>query len=431
MDAEKRQQIALFRFSIIGPLLNRQWEHGEIGEEISRMSMQAYRIPESERHRIGKGTILEWLTRYKRQGFDGLLPKGRSDKGKLRKIPETILEKVVAAKRENPRRAVSLICHDLYKKGDLSTPTLPVSTIYRYLSTLPMRQPDDRKEQKRYECRFANEMWQSDVMHGPYLPHHEGEKARKTYLFAILDDASRLIVGAAFHPTEKLLHLKHVFRYAVTTYGIPTKFYVDNGKIFKAHEMEIACAKIGTTLIYATPYYPEGKGKIERFFRSVRDRFLTGIKGVKSLSALNQAFRAWLVDDYNQKPHNGINQEAPLKRYLRLDANIRRLPKDVHIEELFYQNVKRLVSKDSTFRIHNILYEAPEHLIGRTIDVFFDSDQMERVSVVYEGKSEGYCKPIDFLANANIKRKPMNYNSINPTTQESKEDDDDTCNILA
>jgi len=430
MDAEKRKQLGLFRFSIIGPLLNRQWEHGEIGEEISRMSMLAYRIPESGRHRIGKGTILEWLTRYKRNGFEGLLPKGRNDKGKPRKIAAAVLEKVVKAKQANPRRAVSLICRDLYRQGDIETPALPVSTLYRYLATLPMRQSGDRKEQKRYECRFANEMWQSDVMHGPYLPHQEGEKARKTYLFAILDDASRLIVGAGFHPTEKLLHLKQVFRHAVQTYGVPSKFYVDNGKIFKAHEMEIACAKIGTSLIYATPYYPEGKGKIERFFRSVRDCFLTGIRNVKSLAALNQAFRTWLVDDYNQKPHNGIDQEAPLNRYLRLDATIRRLPKDVHVEELFYQSVKRLVGKDATFRVNNTLYEAPEHLIGRTIDVFFDSDQMERVSIAYEGKSEGCCKPVDFLANAHIKRKPMTYNSTNPPPKDSKEDDDAACHVL-
>jgi len=428
MDEDMRKQIAMFRFSVIGPLLNQQRAHGELRKEISELSLRVFRIPGSRRQRIGRGTILEWLTLYKRLGFDGLLPKSRNDRGKSRSVPEPVLAKVVKAKQDNPRRAVALICHDLYEKGEIDTPRIPLSTLYRFLSRQDMRPAVPRKEQKRYESRFANEMWQSDVMHGPWLPHKEGEKAGKTYLFGIMDDASRLIVGAGFYPTEKLYHLKQVFRQAIQTYGVPSKLYVDNGKIFKAHEMEIACAKISTVLIYATPYYPEGKGKIERFFRTVRDRFLTGLKNIKSIDALNGEFREWLIDDYNQKPHSGIDNETPLNRYLRLDANIRRLPKEVHIEELFYQQEKRQVGKDGTFRINNILYEAPEHLVGRKIDVFFDSDNMDRVSVVYQGKSEGYCKPVDFLANAQIKRKTITYESIN---QNPKEDDDDTCNVLA
>lgn len=436
MDEQMRKQTALFRFSVIGPLLNGQLGHGELKKEIHDLSMRVYRIPGSRRQRIGKGTMTEWLTLYRKHGFDGLLPKARNDKGKTRRIPPAVLEKVVKAKQENPRRAVSLICHDLYKKGEIDSPSVPLSTLYRYLSNLDLKRDTPRQEQKRYESSYANELWQSDVMHGPWLPHHEGEKAKRTYLFAILDDASRLIVGANFYPSEKLVHLKHVFREAVQTYGVPSKFYVDNGKIFTAHEMEVACAKLNMVLIYATPYYPEGKGKIERFFRSVRDRFLTGIRNIKSLNHLNGELREWLIDEYNQKPHSGIGNETPLNRYLRLATHIRRMQKDISVEELFYQQGKRQVNKDGTFRVNNVLYEAPEHLIGRTIDVFFDSDSMDRISIAYQGKSEGQCKPVDFLANARIprqgsvhvKRKTLRNTPINPNT---KEDDNDPCSVLA
>lgn len=435
MDEQMRKQMALFRFSVIGPLLNGQMGHGQLKKEIHELSMRVYRIPGSQRQRIGKGTIMEWLTLYKKHGFDGLLPKERNDRGKTRRIPPAVLEKVVNAKKENPRRSVGLICHDLYKNGEIDSPHLPLSTLYRFLSTVDMGQAVPRQEQKRYESTYANELWQSDVMHGPWLPHNEGEKAKKTYLFAILDDASRLIVGANFYPSEKLIHLKHVFREAVQTYGVPAKFYVDNGKIFQAHEMEVACAKLNTVLIYATPYYPEGKGKIERFFRSVRDRFLTGIKNIKSLTSLNGEFREWLIGEYNQKPHSGINDETPLNRYLKLATHIRRMPQNVSIEELFFQQGKRQVGKDGTFRVNNVLYEAPEHLIGCKIDVFFDSDTMDRIAIAFQGKSEGHCKPVDFLANARIrrqgsvqvKRKMLNENPINPHT---KEDDNDPCNVL-
>lgn len=428
MDEATRKQVALFRFTIIGPLINCQLGRGELKQKIHDLSMQVFRIPGTRRRRIGKGTIAEWLLLYRKHGFDGLLPKRRNDKGRVRRIPESVLQKVVDLKRENPRRAIALICHDLYKKGEIDTPNMPVSTIYRYLARLPMRPRGEKKEQKRYEARSANETWQSDVMHGPYLPHRKGEKAKKTYLFAILDDASRLIVGAAFYPSEKLIHLKHLFRNAIETFGVPSKFYVDNGKIFKAHEMEVACAKINTVLIYATPYYPEGKGKIERFFRTVRDRFLTDIKNIKSLDELNSEFNLWLIDHYNKQPHGGINGETPLNRYLRLADSIRRLPGNVHIEELFYQQGKRQVAKDATFRMNNILYEAPEHLIGCKIEVFFDLDQAEKVAIAYNGKSEGYCKPVNFLDNARIKRKTIDYDKLN---NPNKEDDDDTSSVLA
>jgi putative transposase len=430
MDEETRKQVALFRFTIIGPLINSQLGHGELKQKIHELSMRVFRIPGTRRRRIGKGTIAEWLLLYRKHGFDGLMPKERNDKGRVRRMPEAVLEKVVKAKRANPRRAISLICYDLYKNGEIDTPNVPASTIYRYLSRLKILPAGEKKEQKRYEARFANETWQSDVMHGPYLPHKKGANAKRTYLFAILDDASRLIVGAAFYPSEKLIHLKHLFRTTIETYGVPRKLYVDNGKIFKAHEMEIACAKINTILIYATPYYPEGKGKIERFFRSVRDRFLTGIKKIKSLDELNGEFNMWLIDHYNKKPHSGIDGETPLNRYLRLADSIRRLPGSVHIEELFYQQGKRQVGKDATFRVNNILYEAPEHLIGCKIDVFFDSDQVEKVAIAYHGKNEGYCKPVNFLDNARIKRKPIDYDKLNPNNP-NKEDDDDTSCVLA
>ena len=254
-------------------------------------------------------------------------------------------------------------------------------------------------------------------MHGPRLPHKPGEQAKKTYLFAIIDDASRLIVGAGFYPSEKLIHLKTTFRDAVRTYGVPRKFYVDNGRIFKAREMEVACAKINTILIYATPYYPAGKGKIEKYFRRVRDQFISGLRTVRSLEELNEAFGLWLADQYNRAPHAGIEGGIPLKRYLRLaEGHIRRVPANIHLDELFYKQETRIVNKDATFRVNNVLYEAPEHLIGKKIDVLFDNDAMERIMVRYQEKDEGYCRPADYLANARIKRKTIipkiNFNHI-------------------
>lgn len=408
MDEKQKQEIGLFRFSVIGTLINGELARGEQKRKIAELSKRVYTIPGSRRRNIGKGTIEEWLLLYRKDGLEGLYPKERKDRGICRGIGPDILDTIIRLKQEQPRRPVALICRDLYQKGVLKTPRLPLSTLYRYLAHINLKQAAIKKEIKRYQARWANEIWQADVMHGPQVPHIPGGPCKKTYLFAIIDDASRLIVGAGFYPSEKLMHLKTTFRDAVRTYGVPRTFYVDNGKIFHARDMEIACAKINTRLIYATPYYPAGKGKIEKYFRRVRDQFLTGLRTVQSLDDLNEAFGLWLADQYNRVPHAGIEGEVPLKRYLRLaEGHIRRVPGQMHLDELFYKQETRIVNKDATFRINNILYEAPEHLIDKKIEVFFDDDVMEKVMIRYGGKTEGYCKPTDYLANAHVKRKTI------------------------
>lgn len=421
MEEAKREEIAMFRFSVIGSLINGELPFGSLKLKMRELSKQTWRIPHSFRRSIGRGTIEEWLFLYRHYGLDGLKPKPRLDQGRSRSLQADVLEKITHAKRQNPRRPVALICSDLYKRGEIETPFLPLSTIYRHLRAVRSSKDTQKQQQKRFQHRYSNEMWQSDVMYGPFLPHHEGEKPKRTFFFSVLDDASRLILAAGFYPSEKVIHLKTILREAIATYGIPTKLFVDNGKIYKAEDLEVACAKLNCHLIYSTPYYPEGKGKIERFHRTLRDQLLTGLKDIDSLQDLNLALQAWIVDRYNKRPHQGIDGEKPLDRFLRLAHAIRRLPAHLSLEELFYRKKNRTVGKDATFRVNNILYEAPEHLIRKRIDVLFDSDVPERIIIQYQGKSEGICKPIDFLANANIKRQTIDFNKI----QNQKENNDD------
>jgi len=227
MDENVREKIALFRFSVIGPLINGELGHGELKRKLKELSLRVYDIPGSQRRHVGRGTIEEWLYLYKNKGYDGLKPKNRNDRGKTRFISSDVLQKIVRGKNNQPRRPVALICWDLYRKKEIDNPNLPLSTIYRYLHRKNPNAHAIKMQQKRYSSRYANEMWQSDVMHGPWIPHKPGEKSKKTYLIAVIDDASRLIVGAGFYPSEKLINLKKVIKDAIHTYGIPTKLYVD------------------------------------------------------------------------------------------------------------------------------------------------------------------------------------------------------------
>ena len=305
-----------------------------------------------------------------------------------------------------------VIFYRLISENKLKPNQIPLSTAYRYLAAhLPRRTlPVTGKEQKRFFHRYPNECWQGDTMYGPYIKDDQTLHAKRTYLIAFIDDATRLIVAAQFFFSEAVDNVKEVLRDAVLTYGVPSKLYLDNGKNFCADDIEVACATMQCALIHTTAYYPEGKGKIERFFRTERDSFLSGLRSVSSLLQLNQCFNAWLQDQYNRKPHSSLAGATPLDTFLKNAENrIRRLPAHIDPAELFCKKESRQVAKDGTFRINNILYETEEHLIGRKINVLYDKDDLLKRVKVFDGPLFVHTvKPIDYIANSEAKRKKIN-----------------------
>ncbi len=414
MDEKVRERIALFRFSVIGSLISGELCRGDLKQRIRELGERRYSIPHSHRSRIAFGTIEDWLYAYRRNGFEGLKPKSRNDSGCVRKIAQTVADAIIARKQEAPRLAIKAIVRELIAQNKLRPYQVALSTVYRYLALKMPRAvaTTTGKEQKRFTHRYPNECWQSDCMHGPYLKGENDTKARKTYLIAFLDDATRMIVGAEFFFSEATVNIKTVLRDAVQTYGVPSKLYLDNGRNFCADDLQLACATMKCALIHTTPYYPEGKGKIERFFRTVRDGFLAGLRHVSSIDVLNQAFHAWLRDQYNRAPHSSLDGKTPQDTFLaNAENHLRRLPSHVDPAELFCRKETRLVAKDGTFRVNNILYETQEHLIGRRIDVLYDRDDQTRKVKVFDGSILIHtAMPIDFLSNAYSKRKDLNSN---------------------
>lgn len=224
-----------------------------------------------------------------------------------------------------------------------------------------------------------------------------------------MDDSTRLVTGAGFYFSEAVVNVKDVLRTAVLTYGIPSKLFLDNGRNFCSRDIEIACAAMRCALIHSTAYYPQGKGKVERFFRTVRDSFLSAGCAFRSLEDLNERFSCWLQQDFNRKAHRGLDGATPLETYLHKAENrIRRLEAHVDAAELFCRKETRQVAHDGTFRINNVLYETEEHLVGRKINVLYDKDDPLRTVKAYDGKVFVHSpKPIDFLSNANAKRNEL------------------------
>ena len=135
-------------------------------------------------------------------------------------------------------------------------------------------------------------------MHGPQVKMAQGPQ-KKAYLIAIMDDHSRLVVAAQFYLSETVESLLDALRQAIERRGIPSKFYVDNGACYRAHHLEQTLAALGIALAHSRPYIPQGRGKIERWFRYVRQDFIPVYADKPlSLDELNERLEAW-VDRYN------------------------------------------------------------------------------------------------------------------------------------
>lgn len=363
---------------------------------------RAWQIPGSIRTSISESTIKDWACRYKRSGnkLAALYPLERSDRGKPRAIEEETAAGLITLRKEIPEASLPAFIN-MAKERRIIQPgrNIPYATVYRFLKAeglveRPSAIPGDRR---RFEAEHPNDLWQSDIMHGPHVMW-EG-KQRKTYLIAFVDDMSRLIPHAEFYLHERLDSFFDALRKALRMRGIPRKLYVDNGPSFRSNHLEHTCASLGIVLIHARPYQPEGKGKIERWFGTVRGSFLAVHKPT-TFEDLNEKFAVW-VSGYNNTRHSSTGT-TPLKRFAGNIECVRPAPKD--LEDHFRKTAKRTVAKDRTIALVGRLYEAPVELIGKQISLLYHQHDPARVELIFAGKTYGFLSPVDVNVNYRIKR---------------------------
>ena len=270
MDKNTKTELALFRFSLIAPLVNGSCEKSQ-KEYLEEICAKRYDVPGLGNREFSTTTVRYWLSLYRRYGLDGLKTKPRNDQGRFRHLSFEAQEFIKESLKASPGQTAIMIHQDLLNSRLSDKPSL--STVSRFVRQLRNTLTEPEIERKRYECRFANDCWQSDIMVGPYLLI-DGKKL-KTYLIAFMDDASRLIVHSQFFFTENYLALEETLRQALLKRGIPKKIFVDNGKVYQSLQLRLICARLGITLSFARPYSPSSKGKIERFFRTLRNSFLS------------------------------------------------------------------------------------------------------------------------------------------------------------
>jgi transposase InsO family protein len=411
-DAEARRQIALFRYGLIADLVHLPRHHKGLYKQLETKAQQEYSIPGSLRRRVAVETMRGWLSDYRRGGFDALLPRVRADAGSTRSIPTDVVDLLCETKDQSPELSVPMLIKKLREDHSaLVTPEviLPESTVHRLLArrglTRPPKDEPTTKDHRRFESDAANELWMSDVMYGPKIK--DKNRVRQTYLIAFIDDATRLVPFASFALSEGTVSYLPVLEQAVRRRGIPKRLYVDNGAAFRSRHLALVCAKLGIALIHAKPYTPQGKGKMERWFRTVRMQLLAGMRSEDSASivTLNRRLTAWVEGEYHHAPHRGLGGETPLDRWARLSEDVR-LP-DRDVGDAFLAEQARKVQRDRTVTLDGAAFEVDAALVGETVQLRYDpatSPDKRTVEVWHRGQRVERARRVDVLANCSVKR---------------------------
>jgi transposase InsO family protein len=404
MEMDKKERIAAFRFGVIHDLVgNVELDPGEQEKLIRDKCERKWVIPFSDKTRITRSTIMRWVKLYKDSGgrLESLRNQDRSDCGSTRAVDEETGLALMRVRREFPKAPVARVITEMKTRGLISPGlTLTPTTVYRFLKRngLMDKETSGPEDRRRFEAELPNDLWQCDVMRGPMVEHED--KRRKTYLIAFIDDHSRLIPHAEFYLSENLKSFLNAFEQALLKRGLPRKLYTDNGSAFRSRHLEHTTASLGIALIHAKPYKPQGKGKIERFFRTVRSDFLSGFKGT-TLKEINHCLALWLEETYHGRAHCSTGQ-TPFARFTAKMECLRPAPPD--LRDHFRTTARRRVAKDRTISLDGRVFEAPVVLIGKQVALVYHQDEPERVEIMLGGKSFGPATPLDVHVNCRVKR---------------------------
>jgi transposase InsO family protein len=405
------ERVALFRHRLIAQLLPEDLTARQRQQTIERIVAADHQIPGSLRTRVAESTLRDWLRDYRVGGFDALKPKRRIDAGHPRALDPALVERLLQVKEAEPDRSIRRIINTVREEGVLPRAQhLPISTVHRLFKQHRLMSRTGEaapgEDRRRFAYARAGQLWMSDVMHGPAVPR-DGRRKHKTYLIAFLDDATRVIPHAAFAFAENTRAFLPIFKQALIRRGLPQRLFVDNGANYRSHQFALICAKLGVALIHARPFQPQGKGKIERFFRTCRAQLMAELteKDTTSLTALNRHLAVWIEAEYHQRPHRGLDQQTPLERWAQTADGLRYPDPGMDLDDLFLFEDQRKVQNDRTVSLHGQVYEVDASLIGQRVTLRYDPTQPEApLQVVHNGQYIEQACRVDLYANCFVKR---------------------------
>ena len=383
VDEGRRRDVGLFRYSVIRAAGDAGLSRAERGALVRALAEVEHVGADGQRMLIGRSTLDKWIAAWRAGGFDALMPRARVV------VPRTtadVLALAVALKRELPARTAAQVRQIMLAAGH-SAPS--ARTIQRHYARLGLNTRPDGSPARaygRFEASRPGELWTGDALHGPVIA------GRKAFLLAFIDDYSRALVGYRWGHAEDVLRLEAALRAGLAARGVPDAILVDRGSAFVSGQLARSCAVLGIRLIHASPRAASTKGKVERFFRTVRGAFLVELRArpPADLAALNRLFSAWVEVVYHRRVH-GETKTTPLQR---LGEGAPVLPSPALLREAFMWSQKRTVTKTATVSLHGNQYEVDAALVGQVCELIFDPFDLQRIEVRFQGRPIGLAVPV-------------------------------------
>jgi len=385
---DRAQEIGLFRYRLACEAADASLSGRERGALVRALAAREHLGPDGRWVRVSRTTLDRWVRAYRSGGYAALVPSPRRV---ANKTPERLLELACALRREQPARTAAQI-HRIICEAEGCSPSARTIQRHLVLAGLPWRGVSPARALGRFEAERPNELWTGDALHGPRID------GRRSYLFCFLDDHSRLFCGYRWAAREDVLNASRALRAGIAARGVPQAAYVDNGSPFVSSQLLRACAILGVRLTHSRPGRPEGRGKIERAFRTVRDQYLVELerRPPADLDELNRSFQAWVESVYHRRAHSETGQ-APLERFLA--AGVPGVPSQAELREAFLWSERRTVSKTGTFGMHRNDYEVDAELAGRRVELVFDPLDLSEIEVrLSDGRSAGRAVPLAIRA---------------------------------
>lgn len=392
--------LALLRFQAISAYLADDPPRGRRKATLERLANKTWTLPDGRQVRFAAETLRSWIRRYRRGGLAALEDKARPHRG-VQALTDEQIELFCKLKREVPERSLDRLLMIAADLGLIEPGTVSRSTLHRVLHSRGLsRRPKPEAsvtDLDRFEADVPNELWQSDMLAGPWLPDPARPgKMRRTYLYAFLDDHSRLLLAGRFAFKGDLPALELVFRQALRRHGVPARVYYDNGATYRSKHMQQVVAALGIhRMVFTTPYRPQGHGKVEAFNRLCRSAFVAEVKAssITTLDALNAAFMAWVDRFYNRRPHGEIGQ-APRERWREGIADVRHIDEEI-LRRAFLWSDKRKVDKSGLFSLFGCRYQVGPELANRKVEVRYDPEYLDEVEIWHGGRFAERVRPFE------------------------------------
>jgi len=420
MDRKLAEQIANFRYRLISSIVSRDnLNHGETSCLIQEAAKKTYQIPGSRRTRVSTRSIERYLNQYRQGGFEALMPQSTAPKPG--QIPKEYLDLAIALKQENPKRSVLQIIETLELSGHVPKGVLKRSTVYEHFTRQGLTRQQGRNDSKAYQ-RFTpkhrNVRWQGDTCHLLHIKDpHNPKRKKKLYLIAWLDEKTRIIPHAQLYLEEKSYALEDSLKKAILKFGMPEHLYADNGSIYSSNHLQSVCGRLGIHLSHTRPYKPQGRGKCERFFQTVRRSFLPELEVLLkeqdlSVQQINDYFFVWLQQHYHEQVHSATKQK-PMLAFETDEHPLRRVALETLVEAFLVEE-SRLVDKTGVFSLNGVDYQAPLELCKTKIAVRYDPFDPETVQVYSQGVRFSDAYPLEIPEH--VEHKEPAAQEIQPAT---------------